>query len=80
MHLIKQLYICIFFCLSHLISPAVVNNFIIGVILHFSYFDILLLSIHLPYDLQTMDPLENYRQLISIVKVLIKKNIMLIIY
>ena len=60
--------------LSSMISPVMVNDFMIGVILKFKCFNVLLLNVYLPCDLQTIESLENYRQSLAMLEVVINEQ------
>ena len=60
--------------LSSIISPVLVNDFIIGIVLKVKDFSILLLNVYLPCDLQTLDALENYRQSLAMLDVVIREQ------
>ena len=60
--------------LSSIISPVLVNDFIIGIVLKVKDFSILLLNAYLTCDLQTLDALENYRQSLAMLDVVIREQ------
>ena len=60
--------------LSSGVIPVLVNDFIIGVILKMKDFSVLLLNVYLPCDLQTLDAIENYRQSLAMLDVVIREQ------
>ena len=60
--------------LSSVVTPVLINDFIIGIVLKIRDFSILLLNVYMPCDLQTNDALENYRQALSLLSVVIQEQ------
>lgn len=60
--------------LSNFISPVLINDFIIGMILQCNYFKVLFLNVYLPCDLQTHDSLDSYRNALASLNVVIEEQ------
>ena len=60
--------------LASFISPVLVNNFIIGVILKCNNFNVLFLNVYLPCDKQTLDSLDEYRNALSSLSIVVEEQ------
>ena len=58
--------------LSHTISPLIVDDSIIGIIISSGTSKILLMNVYLPCDYQTFDALDNYRCMLAKLEVVIR--------
>ena len=60
--------------LSTMISPVFVNDFIIGIVFRSNDFNVLILNVYMPCDLQTLDSFENYRESLAMLEIVIKEQ------
>ena len=60
--------------LSSYISPVMVNDFMIGIIIKTGDSNILLLNVYLPCDKQTVDSLDEFRNAIAIIETVVKEQ------
>ena len=60
--------------LSVMVSPIYVNDFIIGIVFKSTSFKILILNVYMPCDLQTFESLENYRESLVMLEMIIKEQ------
>ena len=61
-------------CLSPFVSPLIINDYLIGLIVQAKDFNILLLNVYLPCDLQTVDALEEYKCSLANLEAVIREN------
>ena len=60
--------------LSVMISPVFVNDFIIGIIFKSKCFNVLILNVYMPCNLQNIESLENYRESLAMLEIVIKEQ------
>ena len=56
------------------VSPVLVNDYLIGIILDCEEYKVLILNVYMPCDLQTADALENYKQSLALLDVVIREQ------
>ena len=61
-------------CLSPFVSPLIINDYLIGLIVETKDSKVLLLNVYLPCDLQTTDSLEEYKCSLANLEVVIREN------
>ena len=60
--------------LSSIISPVLINDFIIGVVLKYENKKFLFLNVYMPCDLQNFDSLDRYRHALATLDVIVKEQ------
>ena len=60
--------------LSPFISPVIVNDFIIGIIIETKNFKVLFLNVYLPCDKQNMNSVDKYKDALTIVDLVIREQ------
>ena len=60
--------------LSRFIDPVLINDFIIGVVLQYENFKVLFLNVYLPCDLQNSDSLDDYRNALASLNIIIEEQ------
>ena len=60
--------------LSTMISPVLINDFLIGIVFKSKTFNVLIINVYMPCDLQNLDSLENYREALSLLEIVINEQ------
>ena len=60
--------------LSHCVKPVLISDSVIGVILSGEVGEVLLINTYMPCDLQTLDALDKYRQMLATLETVIREQ------